>query len=138
MIRSCEDGIITGSVLSFPWGADDLSHSLLSLRPWWSGYCCSIGICFPTLQRRLTPGLILKMRILVSKQGLKTDFHDQYDLCRTVLTIVKNYSNLLVTFHGDESIIQASLCEAINLRGRRIRFVRIRFGLHRRPMEPEW
>ena len=44
------------------------------LRYWEGLLCCFIGICFPTLQRRLTPELILKMSILVSKQGRISDF----------------------------------------------------------------
>ena len=55
---------------------------LLALRYREGLLCCFIGICFPVLQRRSTPGLILKMTILVSKQGWKTDFHDLGNLCR--------------------------------------------------------
>ena len=36
--------------------------------------CCFTGICFPTLQRRPTPGLILWKRFQVSKQGRIPDF----------------------------------------------------------------
>ena len=51
-----------------------LSPLLTMLRYWENVLCCFIGICFPVLHRRPTPGLILKMRILVSKQGRIPNF----------------------------------------------------------------
>ena len=65
--------------LSFEHLMDSL---LVSLDTMWSGYCCFIGICFPVLQRRPTPELILKMRILVSKQRRIPNFRAYPTLIR--------------------------------------------------------
>ena len=50
--------------------------------------CCFIGICFPVLQRRPTPELILKMRILVSKQGWKTVFAHRWWCVRVIFHVL--------------------------------------------------
>ena len=61
--------------------------------------CCFIGICFPTLQRRSTPELILKIEISVSNQGRIPNFHDSGHLCP--MLIIEWYDRKDMTMSED-------------------------------------